>query len=132
MLDGSLESSNSLPLLPEEDTGLKEVKVTCPRSHAASWQSGDQTCPQWTKPRFSALEQGKGVTLKDAARGTDALAPEWQSQHRGMDCPMALRLRRDDRDRTQVRFRPAECAWMWSWSLGEIQSHSGVEGRAEA
>lgn len=36
MLDGSLEQSNSLPLLPEVDTGLKKIKVTCPRSHAGS------------------------------------------------------------------------------------------------
>lgn len=48
------------------------------------------------------------MTLKDAARGTDALALEWQSQDRVMDCPMVLRLRREDRDRRQVGFRPAE------------------------
>lgn len=56
----------------------------------------------------------------------------WQPLDRVMDCATVLRLRMEDGDQRWVRFRPAEHAWVWGWSSGEIWSHNRAESGAGA
>lgn len=124
MLEGSPGQSNSLPLSPQGDTGLKErgdLSVITPGSQ----QSGNQTCPWRVKPRCCVLGERERDVSEGCCRGLIAIWQVTRQLPSGGSHRPRCGSGAEEEGQRQVRATSAGHEWVWDWRAGLEPQQSG-------